>query len=141
MWVWGHRHIAAIVVVLLASATAEARAGIVEPVSQVVIESDRLTPQMLETLTGTRVVFLNRTGQPVHLQFSGELQRHEVVQVPVTGPLWAVFHRPGTHAYTVHVYGRHTVALDGVVSVTTDATHQWQSGTCDVVVEGDCLVP
>jgi hypothetical protein len=63
------------------------------------------------------------------------------VQVPVTGPLWAVFHRPGTHPYTAHIYGRHTVALEGVVSVTTDAAHRWQSGTCDVVVEDNCLVP
>jgi hypothetical protein len=109
--------------------------------SEVVIRSDRLEPRTLETLTGERVSFVNHTGRPVHLQFSGELRRHDVVQVPVTGPLWAVFHRPGTHPYTVHIYGRETVALDGVVSVTTDATHQWQSGTCDVVVEDDCLAP
>jgi hypothetical protein len=112
-----------------------------EPASQVVIEIDRLDPQTLETLTGERVDFVNRTGRPVHLQFSGELRRHEVVQVPVTGPLWAVFHRPGTHPYTVHIYGRETRALEGVVSVITDETHQWQSGTCDVVVEDDCLAP
>lgn len=112
-----------------------------EPASKVVIEIDRLDPQTLETLTGERVNFVNRTGRPVHLQFSGELRRHEVVQVPVTGPLWAVFHRPGTHPYTVHIYGRETRALEGVVSVITDETHQWQSGTCDVVVEDDCLAP
>ena len=112
-----------------------------EAASQVVIESDRLDPRTLETLTGERVNFVNRTGRPVHLQFSGELRRHEVVQVPVTGPLWAVFHRPGTHPYTVHIYGRETRALEGVVSVITDETHQWQSGTCDVVVEDNCLAP
>jgi hypothetical protein len=147
MWLVRYRYTAAIVyiavigVMLVGGATAELHAGVVESVSQVVIEADRLEPRMLETLTGTRVVFLNRTGRPVHLQFSDERGRHEVVQVPVTGPLWAVFHRPGTHPYTVHIYGRHTVALDGVVSVTTDATHQWQSGTCDVLVEDNCLVP
>lgn len=107
--------------------------------SQVVIETDRLEPKTLETVTGERVTFVNRTGRPVHLQFSGELDGHEVVQVPATGPVWAMFHRPGTHPYTVHVYGRETSALEGVVSVTGDATHQWQSGTCDVVVEGNCL--
>jgi hypothetical protein len=109
--------------------------------SQVVIESDWLEPKTLETVTGERVTFVNRTGRPVHLQFSGELDRHEVVQVPATGPVWAMFHRPGTHPYTVHIYGRETRALEGVVSVTGDATHQWQSGTCDVVVEDDCLAP
>jgi hypothetical protein len=30
-------------------------------------------------------------------------------------------------------------ALPGVVSVTTDERHKWQSGTCDVVVEGNCI--
>ena len=112
-----------------------------DPAPQVVIENDRLEPRTLETLTGERVNFVNRTGRPVHLQFSGELRQHEVVQVPVTGPLWAVFHRPGTHPYVVHIYGRETRALEGVVSVTTDETHQWQSGTCDVVVEDNCFAP
>ena len=112
-----------------------------DPASQVIIESDRLDPRTLETLTGERVDFVNRTGRPVHLQFSGELRRHDVVQVPMTGPLWAVFHRPGTHPYVVHIYGREIRALEGVVSVTTDETHQWQSGTCDVVVEDNCLAP
>jgi len=112
-----------------------------DPASQVVIENDRLEPRTLETLTGERVHFVNRTGRPVHLQFSGELRWHDVVQVPLTGPLWAVFHRPGTHPYVVHIYGRETRALEGVVSVTTDETHQWQSGTCDVVVEDNCLAP
>ena len=109
--------------------------------SQVVIESDRLEPRTLETVTGERVEFVNRTGRPVHLQFSGDIRQHEVVQIPVTGPAWAVFHRPGTHSYVVHVYGRETRTLEGVVRVTTDDTHQWQSGTCDVVVEGNCIVP
>ena len=128
----------AIAVITLGVASLAARA---ETLAQVVIENDRLEPRTLETLTGERVNFVNRTGRPVHLQFSGELRRHEVVQVTVTGPLWAVFHRPGTHPYVVHIYGRETRALEGVVSVTTDETHQWQSGTCDVVVEGNCLAP
>ena len=109
--------------------------------SQIVIENDRLEPRMLETLTGERVNFVNRTGHPVHLQFSSDVRQHELVQIPLTGPAWAVFHRPGTHPYIVHIYERQTRALEGVVSVTTDATHQWQSGTCDVVVEGNCLEP
>ena len=36
--------------------------------AEVVIESDRLQPRTLETLTGERVNFVNRTGRPVHLQ-------------------------------------------------------------------------
>jgi len=110
-------------------------------VPQVVIENDRLEPKWLETLTGARVNFINRTGHPVHLQFSGDIRQHEVVQIPATGPIWAIFHRPGTHPYVVHVYNRQTRALPGVVSVTTDETHKWESGTCDVVVEGNCIAP
>ena len=112
-----------------------------EPPAQVVIERDRLEPQTLETMTGTRVDFVNRTGYPVHLQFSGDVSGHQVVQVPLTGPTWAVFHRPGTHPYVAHVYARQTRSLEGVVSVTTDETHQWQTETCGVVVEGNCLEP
>jgi hypothetical protein len=132
---------ATIVLVLLGGATAEPHSRVVEPQSQVIIESDRLQPKTLDTLTGERVQFINRSGRAVHLQFSGVSRRHDVFQVPVTGPLWAVFHRPGTHPYTVHIYGRETKALDGVVSVTTDETHRWESGTCDIVVEDNCLAP
>lgn len=128
----------ALVVMVCAVAPIAARA---EPASQVVIESERLDPRTLETKTGERVDFVNRTGRPVHLQLAVDIRQHEVVQIPVTGPVWAVFHRPGTHPYVVHVYGRETRALEGVVVVTTDETHQWQSGTCDVVVEGNCIAP
>jgi len=127
---------AALVVFALASVAAHAGAA-----SQVVIESDRLEPRWLETRTGERVTFVNRTGRPVHLQFSGDPRQHEVIQIPVTGPVWAVFHRPGTHPYVVHVYDHGTRGLEGTVNVTIDETHQWLRGTCDVVVEGNCIVP
>jgi hypothetical protein len=108
---------------------------------QVVIESDAVEPRMLDTLTGERVEFLNRTDVAVHLQLTGDGRQHDVVQVPITGPIWAVFHRPGTHPYIVHVYGPRMRTLAGAVSVTTDETHRWESGTCGVVVEGNCLEP
>ncbi len=122
------------VVCVVAPAAARTAAG-----PQVVIDRDRLLPRALETLTGERVDFVNRTGRPVHVQFSADGHDHDVIQVPVTGLLWAVFHRPGTHPYVVHVYDGETRALGGVVVVTTDETHQWQAGTCGVVVEGDCI--
>jgi hypothetical protein len=107
--------------------------------SGIIIENDRLEPRTLETLTGQRVNFVNRTGHPVHLQFSSDVRQHEVIQIPATGPVWAIFHLPGTHPYIVHIYGRETRALDGVISVTADEMHQWQSRTCDVGVEGNCI--
>ncbi len=110
-----------------------------EGTAQVITQSDRIEPRTLETVTGQRVNFVNRTGYPVHLQFIGDVRQHEVIQIPAIGPVWAIFHIPGTHPYVVHIYGRETRALDGVISVTTDETHQWQSRTCDVVVEGNCI--
>jgi hypothetical protein len=112
-----------------------------DPAAQVVIEENGLEPRTLDTLTGERVSFVNRTGQPVHLQLVDDIHQHEVIQIPVTGPIWAVFHRPGTHPYIVHVYGRVTRALEGVVRVTLDETHRWEAGTCDVIVEGNCIEP
>ena len=130
------RWLLALAVVVSAVAPVRARA---DGTAQVTIENERLQPRTLETVTGQRVNFVNRTGHPVHLQFIGDLRQHEVIQIPGTGPVWAIFHVPGTHPYTVHIYGRETRALDGVISVTIDETHQWQSRTCDVVVEGNCI--
>jgi hypothetical protein len=132
------RWLAAAAVVLAALAPTPASTGAPR---RVVIDRDRVSPETLEALTGERVDFVNRAGLPVHLQLGDNDREHEVIQIPVTGPIRAVFHRPGTHPYIVHIYGRQTRALAGVVVVTTDATHQWQAGTCDVVVEDNCLEP
>ena len=74
-----------------------------EGTTQVVIENDRLEPRTLETLTGQRINFVNRTGYPVHLQLSRDIRQHEVIQIPATGPVLAIFHIPGTHPYVVHI--------------------------------------
>jgi len=88
------------------------------------------------------VDFVNRAQRSVHVEFGVDPRQHEVVQVPATGPIWAVFHRPGTHPYVVHVYdGRTTHTLSGVVAVVEDETHKWDSRTCGLIVMEICIAP
>jgi plastocyanin len=105
-----------------------------------VIEATRVVPNFLETTPGARVDFLNRAQHSVHVEFGADPRQHEVVQVPATGPIWAVFQRPGTHPYVVHVYdGPTTRTLSGVVAVGEDEGHKWDSRTCGLVVMGNCI--
>lgn len=108
----------------------------------IVIEATWIVPPVLSTLTGQRVDFVNRTRLTVHVEFGGDGRQHEVFQIPGTGPIWAIFHRPGTHPYVVHVYdGRRTTTLSGVVDVVEDETHKWASQTCGVIVMEECVEP
>jgi hypothetical protein len=128
---------AALVTLLVFLTSVSARAG-----ETIVIEATRLVPPFLETMTGNRVDFVNRAQRSVHVEFGVDPRQHEVVQVPATGPIWAVFHRPGTHPYVVHVYdGRTTRTLSGVVAVLEDETHKWDSRTCGLIVMEICIAP
>jgi len=128
---------AALVTLLVLLTSVSARAG-----ETIVIEATRLVPPFLETMTGNRVDFVNRAQRSVHVEFGVDARQHEVVQVPATGPIWAVFHRPGTHPYVVHVYdGRTTRTLSGVVAVVEDETHKWDSRTCGLIVMEICIDP
>jgi hypothetical protein len=109
---------------------------------EVVIRADSIEPSVLHTVTGRRVEFAKRVNAPVHVEFGEAPEQHQVYQMPATGPIWAIFHRPGTHPYTVHIYdGRATTALPGLVEVVEDPAHPWGLGTCGAVVMGDCLEP
>lgn len=108
----------------------------------VVIRADSVEPSVLRTVTGRRVEFTARVNAPVHVEFGEDPQRHQVYQMPAAGPIWAIFHRPGTHPYTVHIYGtKTTTALPGLVEVVEDPEHPWGIGICGAVVMGDCLEP
>ncbi len=127
----------ALVTLLVLLTSVSARAG-----ETIVIEATRLVPPFLETMTGNRVDFVNRAQRSVHVEFGVDPRQHEVVQVPATGPIWAVFHRPGTHPYVVHVYdGRTTRTLSGVVAVVEDETHKWDSRTCGLIIMEICIAP
>jgi len=128
---------ATLVTLLVLLTSVSARAG-----ETIVIEATRLVPPVIETMTGNRVDFVNRAQRSVHVEFGVDPRQHEVVQVPATGPIWAVFHRPGTHPYVVHVYdGRTTRTLSGVVAVVEDETHKWDSRTCGLIVMEICIAP
>ena len=109
---------------------------------EVVILADSVAPSVLDTVTGRRVEFTKRVNAPVHVEFGDDPKHHQVYQWPATGPIWAIFHRPGTHPYTVHIYGaKTTTALPGVVEAVEDPKRPWGIGTCAAVVMGDCLEP
>ena len=107
----------------------------------VIIEATRLLPPVLQTTTGQRVTFVNRSQRAAHVEFVRDGGEHHLVQVPVGGPIWAIFHRPGTHAYVVHVYGARTETLAGSVEVVGDEHHKYESPDCVATVMGVCIEP
>jgi plastocyanin len=110
--------------------------------TQIVITATAIEPAVLRVATGERVDFVNRARLNVHVEFGSDPRQHQVVQIPLTGPIWAVFHRPGTHPYAVHIYGGgQLTTLRGLVEVVDDPAHPWSSMTCGAVVEGNCIEP
>lgn len=108
---------------------------------QVVIRATALDPHVLSVVAGRRVSFVKRVNKPVHVEFGGDGEQHQIFQVPGTGPISAIFHRPGTHPYVVHIYDGKTIALHGIVEVVEDPDHPWGLGRCGAVVEGACIEP
>lgn len=112
------------------------------PEPTIVIEATRLVPPVLNTMTGERVTFVNRSGRAAHVEFHRDGGEHQLVQIPAGGPIWAIFHRPGTHAYVVHVYyGRRMATLAGSVEVAEDPHHRYESPDCVAAIMGVCIEP
>jgi len=109
---------------------------------EIVIRANAVEPAVFHAVTGRRVTFVKRVGAPTHVEFGDDPRQHHVYQIPATGPIWAIFHRPGTHPYVVHIYrDTGTTVLRGLVEVVEDPQHPWGPGTCGTVVMGDCLEP
>lgn len=130
------RWLAALTAVLAVLAPARARAD-----ETIVVEATRVVPPVLRTMTGQRVTFVNRSQRHVHVEFARDGGEHHLVQVPVGGPIWAIFHRPGRHAYEVHVFGRETVTLAGSVEVVEDPHYKYESPACVATIMGVCIEP
>lgn len=109
--------------------------------SEVIIRATALEPHVLLTAAGQRVNFVKRVDRPVHVEFGEDPGRHHVFQVPGGGPIWAIFHRPGTHPYVVHIYDGTTTVLHGVVEVLESPERPWGPGTCGAVVMEECVEP
>jgi plastocyanin len=108
---------------------------------EVIIRATRLEPHLLRAVAGQRVNFVKRVDRPVHVEFGVDPSAHQVFQMPATGPIWAVFHRPGTHPYVVHIYDGKTIALHGLIEVVENPEHPWGAGTCGAVVLEVCIEP
>ena len=110
--------------------------------AEIIIRATGPEPSVLQVTTGQRVNFVKRVDLPVHVEFGEDPREHQVVQIPGDGPMWATFHRPGTHPYVLHIYGtKTTLALRGLVEVVDDPREPWRRGTCGAVVMGACIEP
>ncbi len=110
--------------------------------NEIVIHADAVEPHVLRGVTGERVNFVKRVNDPVHVEFGDDVRQHQVFQMPPTGPIYAVFFRPGTHPYDVHIYGPNgTTTLHGVIDVVEDPAHPWKPETCGAVVMEECIEP
>ena len=126
----------AVAFIVMASSARLARAG-----ENIVVHSTAVEPAVLRTTSGERVDFVNGTGRAVHVEFKRDVRRHQVVQTPATGPIWVVFHRPGTHPYVIHVYEPKERTLSGMVEVTESPLQPWDSSTCGITAMGLCIEP
>ncbi len=129
------------VTVLGALNATAARAAEEVIVGEVVIEATALSPQVLVTEPEHRVFFTNRSGHPVHIQFTMKNphgEQHHVVQVPYQ--IWAIFHQVGLHPFVVHFLDHTVPDLSGTVEVVGDPYGRPDPLVCSgITVMGACL--
>jgi hypothetical protein len=106
---------------------------------EIIIEATALQPQVLLTEPDRRVIFVNRSGHLVHVDFIfRDPEVHHVFQVP--DRIWAIFHRTGRHPYEVHFNDPGMADLHGAVEVVGDPYGGPDPRICNgVTVMGGCI--
>lgn len=135
-----------LLVVVLCASPAGLGAGAVTAaateMNEIVIEASSVEPSVLRTVSGKRVDFVNRAKTLAHVEFAGDARQHDLIQVGPSAPVWVIFHRPGTHAYVVHVGVPPNVrTLSGLVEVAEDLESSELPSTCGFTVMGECFEP
>jgi len=106
---------------------------------EIIIEAEAIRPQVLMTEPERRVIFVNRSGRTVHVDFiTRDPERHHTFQVP--DRIWAIFHRPGRHSYEVHFNEPGMADLHGAVEIVGDPYGGPDPRVCSgVTVMGACI--
>ena len=108
---------------------------------EILIEANALHPEVLMTEPEHRVLFTNRSGHSVHIQFTMKNpngEQHHIVQVP--DQIWAVFHQVGRHPFVVHFLDRAVPDLSGAVEVVGDPYGRPDPLVCSgITVMGACF--
>ena len=108
---------------------------------EILIKANALDPEVLITEPEHRVLFTNRTGHAVHIQFTMKNpngEQHHIVQVPEQ--IWAMFHQLGHHPFVVHFLDRAVPDLSGVVEVVGGPYGRPDPLVCNgITVMGACL--
>lgn len=108
---------------------------------EMLIEANVLYPGVLITEPEHRVLFTNRSGRMIHIQFTMKNpngEEHHLVQVPEQ--IWAIFHRMGRHPFVVHFLDRAVPDLYGAVEVVGDPYGRPDPLVCSgITVMGACF--
>ena len=106
---------------------------------EILIEAKALHPEVLMTEPEHRVLFTNRSGRSVHIQFTMKNgEQHHLVQV--LEQIWAIFHQFGHHPFVVHFGDPSMANLYGAVEVVGDPYGRPDPLVCSgITVMGACL--
>jgi len=106
---------------------------------EILIEAKALHPEVLMTEPEHRVLFTNRSGRSVHIQFTMKNgEQHHLVQAP--DQIWAIFHQFGHHPFVVHFGDPSMANLYGAVEVVGDPYGRPDPLVCSgITVMGACL--
>lgn len=106
---------------------------------EIIIEAAALRPEVFMTEQDRKVIFVNRSGQVVHVDFfSRNPELHHVFQVP--DHIWAIFHRTGRHPYEVHFNDPARATLHGAIEVVGDPYGRPDPRICGgITVQGACI--